>query len=43
MREKKWVRTNQNGTLEITVEGVDRIQAETNTHAAARKLLTDQS
>jgi curved DNA-binding protein CbpA len=43
MREKKWVRTNQNGTLEITVEGVDRIQAETSTHSAARKLLTDQS
>lgn len=43
MREKRWLRPNQNGTLEITVEGVDRIHNDNHTHAAARKLLTDQT
>lgn len=43
LREKRWMRTNQNGTLEITVEGVDRMNARSHHDDAARKLLTDQS
>lgn len=43
LREKRWLRPNQNGTLEITVEGVDRMNAHSHTDAAARKLLTDQT
>ena len=43
LREKRWLRPTQDGTLEITVEGVDRMNARSHTEEAARKLLTDQT
>jgi curved DNA-binding protein CbpA len=41
LREKGWIRRNEDGMLAITVEGVDRAKSED--HRAAAKLLTDQS
>jgi curved DNA-binding protein CbpA len=42
MKEKRWITGTENGTLAITIEGVDRVSAESQ-HNAATKLLTDQS
>ena len=41
LREKGWIRRNEDGMLAITVEGVDRAKSED--HREAAKLLTDQS
>jgi curved DNA-binding protein CbpA len=42
MKEKRWIRATENGTLAITVEGVDKISADAHVKAPTR-LLTDQS
>jgi curved DNA-binding protein CbpA len=42
MKEKKWIVGTENGTLAITIEGVDQVSADSQTKAG-RKLLTDQS
>ena len=41
LKEKGWIATTERGTIAITIDGVDRVQAEH--HAAATKrMLTDQ-
>jgi len=42
MKEKKWIARIEDGTLAITIEGVDRASAESR-NRAAKRLLTDQS
>jgi hypothetical protein len=42
LREKGWIARTEDGTLAITVEGVDHITSEHH-RKAANKLLTDQS
>jgi hypothetical protein len=41
LREKGWIRRQEDGMLAITVEGVDRAKSED--HREVAKLLTDQS
>jgi len=42
LKEKAWIERTENGTLAITVEGVDRVNSEHH-RKTANKLLTDQS
>jgi curved DNA-binding protein CbpA len=42
LREKGWLRKTENGTLAITVDGVDRANSETH-RKTTKNLLTDQS
>ena len=42
LKEKGWIRRNENGTLAITVEGVDRAATEYH-RKTTNNLLTDQS
>jgi curved DNA-binding protein CbpA len=41
MREKRWIATGENGTLAITIDGVDRAASIYQEHA--KKLITDQT
>lgn len=41
LKEKGWIKSTENGTLAITVDGVDRVQAEHHL-STTRRLLADQ-
>jgi hypothetical protein len=42
MKEKGWIRKNENGMITITVEGVDRVSC-VHHDKIAKKLLTDRT
>ena len=43
LKEKGWIGRTENGTLAITIEGVDRTNSEHQLKTVSKKLLSDQS
>jgi len=43
LKEKGWIRKTESGMFAITVEGIDRANAEQRNNTAANRLLTDQT